>query len=376
MKTAPRGPFKRLRHYCKDGSVLPPSEDCEPRGGGIEHGEWTDEVVLLRENGYEVANLYAIVRPERFTGGSPDLRALQQMLLERFLMSIDDGWIMRATRSYRGSVQAEDEGQGAARLQAALLGDPAWRDDARYFLLRETLRWVPPSPDADEDASSAPCSACRPGSDEPPPPVVADAPPSAADVRNRALHLAEKDPPFMAIRVKIHSVPDASDAKAVRAFAKTQGRSELRREYEELARRIDALYGRSAAPDQMRALAEAVPGDASGERARSRRRRPRGGEGSGGSFRRGQRLARAAAARGAGAARAGGQAHPAAGQPRARGDGLRQRQRAAEAPSHRDPSAAARVARPGIGRPRRRGPAEPPPCRGRAGEPPSPRGRR
>lgn len=236
IKLAPRGPFKYLRHYCNDGSVLPPSESCDPRGGGLEHGEWTDEVAALRGSGYEIANIYAIVKPERFIGPSPDLRALQQMLVERFLIGANDGWVMRATKSYRGSVQAEDEGQGAARLVAALLDDPAWRDDARYFLLRETLRQLPTSPDAGAAA------------------------PSAAEVRDRAMKLAEQDPAFFAIRVKIHGVPDAGDAADVRAFARSQGRRELAADYEELARRIDALYGPSPAPERLRALARAVPG--------------------------------------------------------------------------------------------------------------------
>ena len=236
MKVAPRGPFVHLRHYCNDGVVLPPSESCDPHGGGLEHGEWTDEVAALRAGGYEIANVYAIVKPERFTGPAPDLRALQQMLVERFLIAADDGWVMRATRSYRGSVQAEDEGQGAARLVGAMLGDPLWRADARYFLLRETIRQLPTSPDAGAAA------------------------PSAAEVRDRAMKLADQDAAFFPIRVKIHGVPDAGDAAAVRAFARSQGRRDLAADYEELARRIDALYGPSPAPDRMRALAKTLAG--------------------------------------------------------------------------------------------------------------------
>ena len=236
IKTAPRGPFKHLRHWCNDGSVLPPSESCDPRGGGLEYGEWTDEVKALRAEGFEVANVYAIVKPERFTGPAPDLRALQQMVIERCLIALDDGWVMRATKSYRGSVQAEDEGAGMGRLVAALAADPGWRADARYFPLREVVRAMPTSPDAGAGAASA------------------------ADVRERALKLGDADPPFFPLRVKIHGVPEAGDAAAVRAFAKSQGRKDLAAEYEELAKRIDALYGPSPAPARMRALAALLPG--------------------------------------------------------------------------------------------------------------------
>ncbi len=30
MKTAPRGPFKNIRWFCKDGTVLPPKADVSP----------------------------------------------------------------------------------------------------------------------------------------------------------------------------------------------------------------------------------------------------------------------------------------------------------------------------------------------------------
>ncbi|MGH7897458.1 MAG: hypothetical protein ACREQQ_05870, partial [Candidatus Binatia bacterium] len=194
MKVAPRGPFKHIRHYCADGSVLPPSENCDAHGGGqVEHGEWTDQVVTLRKSGYEIANVYAIVKAERFIGESADLKALRQMLAERYLIGADDGWVMRVTRSYRGSIQAEDEGRGAARVVAALLDDPRWRDDARYFLLRETIRLLPRSPDAGEKAASA------------------------AEVRDRSLKLADQEPAFRPLQVKIHNVPDADDAAAVRS---------------------------------------------------------------------------------------------------------------------------------------------------------------
>ena len=238
MKTAPRGPFKHIRHYCADGAVIPPSENCDDAHGGgqVEHGEWTDQVVSLRQNGYEIANIYAIVKPERFIGPAADLKALRQMLAERYLIGIDDGWVMRVTRSYRGSIQAEDEGKGAARLIAALIDDPLWRADGRYFLLREAVRLLPGSPDAGEKAASA------------------------AEVRDRAIKLSERDPAFFPIRVKIHNVPDSGDAAAVRAFAKAPTKPELADDYEELAKRIEELYSTSSAPEKMRALARVLPG--------------------------------------------------------------------------------------------------------------------
>ena len=50
MKASPRGPFARIRWFCKDGTMLPPTPyACEPHGGGSQHGEWTDRVKQLRQ---------------------------------------------------------------------------------------------------------------------------------------------------------------------------------------------------------------------------------------------------------------------------------------------------------------------------------------
>ena len=36
MKKAPRGPFKQIRWFCKDGTIKPPKEyACKEHGGGV-----------------------------------------------------------------------------------------------------------------------------------------------------------------------------------------------------------------------------------------------------------------------------------------------------------------------------------------------------
>jgi hypothetical protein len=67
MKASPRGPFKQIRWFCADGTVLPPQPyACRERGGGIQHGEWNDRVKLLRAGGYYIANVLADIKPEEF----------------------------------------------------------------------------------------------------------------------------------------------------------------------------------------------------------------------------------------------------------------------------------------------------------------------
>ncbi|MBT8363481.1 MAG: pyruvate phosphate dikinase, partial [Deltaproteobacteria bacterium] len=99
MKKSPRGPFKRLRWFCNDGTILPPKKyACREHGGGVQHGEWTDRVKLMRDNGYYIANVYADIDSETFQEDSRQPQILKQMILERFLINADDGWIFRKAR--------------------------------------------------------------------------------------------------------------------------------------------------------------------------------------------------------------------------------------------------------------------------------------
>ncbi len=220
FKEAPRGPFERLRWFCEDGAVLEPKAyACADHGGGVQHGEWNEQALALREAGFTLANVLAGLDPQDFVGSDPDLAALKQILMERFLIGWDDGWIFRGARGYRGALQSEDEEAGAKAVVKAMLEDPAWRDPARFMLLRETVRLLPLQTDEG----------------------------SAADVREQALLLASKDKGFTPLRVKIHNQPGGGDAARVREYAASDGKAALAQAYESLAADIDTLYGESAA---------------------------------------------------------------------------------------------------------------------------------
>jgi hypothetical protein len=67
MKKSPRGPFKHIRWFCNDGTIqLPQEYACKEHGGGVQHGEWTDRVKILRANAYFIANVFADVRAQEF----------------------------------------------------------------------------------------------------------------------------------------------------------------------------------------------------------------------------------------------------------------------------------------------------------------------
>ena len=127
MKANPRGPFERIRWFCKDGTVLPPKAyACRDHGGGVQHGEWSEPTQRVRAKGFAIANVYASLDPAPLLGADADLDLLGQLLMERFLMRVDNGWIFRKARSYRGALQAEDEEAGAKALVLAMLADPTW----------------------------------------------------------------------------------------------------------------------------------------------------------------------------------------------------------------------------------------------------------
>ncbi|MBF0588346.1 MAG: phosphoenolpyruvate synthase [Magnetococcales bacterium] len=218
IKSAPRGPFKRIRWFCKDGAVLPPKPyGCGDRGGGIQHGELTDQVKEMRRNGYYVANVLAELKAAPFLGSRADLTPIQHMLIERFLRTVDRDWIFRASRHYRGALQIEDEESGSLAFMLDLLADPTWTHPNRYPLLRELARLLP---------------------------IHADAP-TAAKVRALSLEINDSDAKFRNLRIKIHGSPEASDASRVRKYASERGKPDLKSKYAELAKDIDSLYASS-----------------------------------------------------------------------------------------------------------------------------------
>jgi len=220
MKSAPRGPFKQLRWFCADGTVHPPKPyPCADRGDGIQHGEWTDRVKTMRGGGFAIANVLADLEAQDFVGQKAQTELLKQILMERFLVGWDDGWIFRAARSYRGALQSEDEEAGASAVVMAMLADPLWRQPARFYLVREAVRLLPVR--TDEGV--------------------------ATEVRQLALRIAAEDEGFMELRVKIHNVPDPEDAARVRSYAKERGVAKLADQYELLAANIDELYSTSSA---------------------------------------------------------------------------------------------------------------------------------
>ena len=232
MKEAPRGPFEHLRWFCNDGTVHPPKPyPCQNRGGGHQHGEWNDRTVALREQGYKVANLFAGLDPEKLAAQPGFNDTYAQILIERYLMGADDGWILRRALFYRGAIQEEDEREGARALLEYLAAKPEWIG-TRYPALRIGAQLLP---HGQETAS-------------------------AQKVRQESAALSDKDAGFRSLRAKIHGAPDASDAERVRDYAAGVGDAGLKARYEALARLIDEVYQAEPLTKVVEANAEVFSG--------------------------------------------------------------------------------------------------------------------
>ncbi|MGB5474870.1 MAG: PEP/pyruvate-binding domain-containing protein, partial [Gammaproteobacteria bacterium] len=83
---------------------------------------------------------------------------------------------------------------------------------------------------------------------------VGTEPPTAVTVRQLAIEIADADPDFQTLRVKLHGLPDASDPQRVRDYAARQGLSKLAGQYRRLAAELDTLYAPRTAVLQLEAL--------------------------------------------------------------------------------------------------------------------------
>jgi hypothetical protein len=227
MKSDPRGPFATVQWFCNDGTVLPPKAyACREHGGGHQHGALNDRALELREQGYKVANLLAGIDAEQVFSEPDAVDTLAQLLIERYLVAADDGWILRRALFYRGAIQEEDERAGARELLLALAGDPEWLG-VRYPMLWAAVGALPHGQDAA----------------------------SVQRIRQMSATLGDRDPAFQELRAKIHGSPDAGDASRVREYAGAVEDPRRREQYLALADAIDEVYRAAPLAESLRSAA-------------------------------------------------------------------------------------------------------------------------
>lgn len=210
MKADPKGPFDGIYWFCKDGAVLPPEPyACATHGGGIQHGRLGERARTLREAGFLVGNVLAATDPETLVA-APGRPALNAILLERYLVVADNGWILRRARHYRGAFQVEDEIAAAEATLAALA--VRQRGERDFLLLRQAALLLP---------------LVRNGG-------------TVTRSHELSSSLATLDAGFAPLRNKLHAQPEVADAGRVRSYASQHGRSEP--EFEQLAQAIETLF--------------------------------------------------------------------------------------------------------------------------------------
>jgi hypothetical protein len=178
-----RGPYSRLRWFCDDGAVLPPAPyACRDHGGGHQYAEYSEQRHRLAELGWPAGTILTATPWDELWDGARRNRRLRELLVERYLVEVDDGWVLRRARFYRGYIQVEDEEQAGGELLVRLLAQPGWAA-ANFLLARESVRALPHGSGADRTES----------------------------IRRLSQEIAERDPSFERIRVTIHTSPGPSD---------------------------------------------------------------------------------------------------------------------------------------------------------------------
>lgn len=221
MKADERGPYLRIRWFCNDGSVHPPQgQPCKERGGGNQHAELKPEARRLGKMGIHVGTILQGLDFSDFLDAEHENDRLRQLVLEDYLVQVDEGWVLRRARFYRGARQAEDEERAGTELLERLLSDGAWTAE-NYWLANQVVAVVPH--------------------------VGLQGDQLVHRIRNLASAVAELEPSFLPLRVRIHSFPSPSDLADVNRWRQRSNLSaQVRARLDELHAALAEYYDASA----------------------------------------------------------------------------------------------------------------------------------
>ncbi|WP_299671078.1 PEP/pyruvate-binding domain-containing protein [uncultured Polaribacter sp.] len=188
-----RGPYYRIKWFCKDGSIRDPKDPCpDAIGGGIQHASFKGSALDLRKSNHLFfAEILASTNIEDFLDADHNFSRLKQYQIGQYLANVDDGWVLRKGQFYRGSIQSEDEeAWGKEFFEKVLKNDDFL--NANYYLVRQSLKDIPHNGDSN----------------------------IAQLMRSESKVLAEEISDFMDIRIKIHGNPQKSDIYLVQNYMK------------------------------------------------------------------------------------------------------------------------------------------------------------
>lgn len=211
-----RGPYKDIRWYCKDGSIILPKEKC-PEPGGVQRARYkTDVVDLAKNNHIYLGQILSTTSNEDFWDGGNSQSRFKQYQLEKYLRAADNGWILEKAQFYRGAIQVEDEEEWGQKFFQWLLADKEALKQ-HFFLIRQAARDI--SHQGDNSRSQ--------------------------NVRALSKKISEEYEGFTDLRIKIHGLPEFADIQKVKAFkAKYQAKLKpgLKKDIDTLIKDMEAFY--------------------------------------------------------------------------------------------------------------------------------------
>ena len=186
-----RGPYYRIKWFCKDGSIREPKDPCpDAIGGGIQHASFKESALKLRStNNLFFGEILASNDIAKFLDKNENFNRLKQYQLNKYLASVDDGWVLRKGQFYRGAIQSEDEEAWGRTFFETILKDADFVK-SNFYIIKQALKDIPHNGDTN----------------------------LAQEMRSQSKIISEKYIPFMDLRIKIHGQPEASDVAKVQRF--------------------------------------------------------------------------------------------------------------------------------------------------------------
>ncbi|GGW30965.1 PEP/pyruvate-binding domain-containing protein [Arenibacter certesii] len=213
-----RGPYKEIRWFCTDGSIRLPKDPCPDKiGPGVQHATYKNSITDLGKNNHLFfGQILAYTDKEEFWDKESNHSRLKQYQLDKYLRSVDDGWVLQKGQYYRGAIQSEDEEAWGIDFYKWLLSDT---DNLKkhFFLIRQSLKDIP-----------------HEGDDN-----------LAQKIRSESKVISDMAPSFMDLRIKIHSQPDAEDINRVTHYKNNHSgklSSEVNSKIDALTRTMTTFY--------------------------------------------------------------------------------------------------------------------------------------
>lgn len=219
-----RGPYKDIKWFCPDGSVIGAKETCA-ESGGYQRARYKDEVQTLatRHNIY-IGQILKGNTEEEFYDAPHQHSKVKQYIIEQFLRNADNGWVLQKAQYYRGAFQAEDEETWGSEFLLWLFDNTRYNPEY-YFLSREILKSIPHG-----------------AMDN-----------TIVKIRSLSKSIADSNESFMKLRSKIHGNPNKADLDAVKLYQTDHAnklKSNDQKNLTDLIANMETYYGNNA-KDQM-----------------------------------------------------------------------------------------------------------------------------